>query len=130
MTDLQWLATTILLTLLTAFPYVLRRIATIGLMRTLGNPAAGDAAELPLWAQRARSAHANAVENLVLFAPALIAAHLHNPQAPALATAAQVYFYARLMHYVVYMAGVPVLRTLAYFVGIGATVAVLATLMA
>jgi uncharacterized MAPEG superfamily protein len=129
MTDLQWLAAIVLLTLLSAFPYVLARIVTIGLVRTMGNPAAGDAAALPAWAQRARCAHANAVENLVLFAPALIAAHLHNPQAPMLAVAAEVYFIARLVHYAVYMAGVPVLRTLAYFAGIAATLAVLATLM-
>jgi uncharacterized MAPEG superfamily protein len=47
-----------------------------------------------------------------------------------LATAAEVYFFARLTHYVVYAAGIPVLRTLAYFVGLGATLAVLWTLLA
>jgi uncharacterized MAPEG superfamily protein len=82
------------------------------------------------WAQRARSAHANAVENLVAFAPALVAAHLHNPQAAVLATAAPIYFFARLAHYVFYAAGVPALRTLAYFAGFGATLAILATLLA
>ncbi|HWB44624.1 MAG TPA: MAPEG family protein [Hyphomicrobiaceae bacterium] len=130
MNDLQWLAATILLTLLSAFPYIIKRILTIGLPRTLGNPGAGDNAEMAPWAQRAKLAHANAVENLILFAPALIAAHLHNPKAATLATAAQVYFFARLTHYVVYGAGVPIVRTLAYLVGIGATVVVLATLMA
>ena len=130
MNDLQWLAATILLTLLGAFPYVIQRTLVIGVPRTLGNPGAGDNAGLAAWAQRARSAHANAVENLVGFAPALVAAHLHNPQAPVLATAAQVYFLARLAHYVVYTAGVPVVRTLAYFVGLGATLVVLATLLA
>jgi uncharacterized MAPEG superfamily protein len=130
MNDLQWLAATILLTLLGAFPYVIQRIFTIGLARTLGNPDAGDNAAMAPWAQRARLAHANAVENLVLFAPALIAAHLHGPQAPTLAIAAQVYFFARLTHYVAYAAGVPVVRTLAYFVGLGAIVVVLATLVA
>ena len=129
MTDLQWLAATILLTLLGAFPYVIQRTFRIGLPRTLGNPGAGDDAEMAPWAQRAKRAHANAVENLVLFAPALIAAHLGNPQAPALATAALVYFLARLTHYVVYATGVPVLRTLAYFVGLGATLVVLGTLL-
>jgi uncharacterized MAPEG superfamily protein len=130
MNDLQWLAATIVLTLLGAFPYVVNRVLAIGLPRALGNPRAGDDAEMALWAQRAKFAHANAVENLILFAPALIAAHLHGAQAPALATAAQVYFFARLAHYVVYAAGAPILRTLAYLVGVGATVAVLATLMA
>jgi len=130
MTDLQWLAATILLTLLGAFPYVLQRMFKIGLPRTLSNPSVGDNAEMASWAQRARSAHANAVENLVAFAPALVAAHLHNPQATVLATATQVYFFARLTHYVVYAAGVPVVRTLAYFAGLGATLVVLVTLLA
>ena len=130
MTDLQWLAAIILLTVLGAFPYVLQRIVQIGLVRTLGNPGAGDNAEMPPWAQRAKSAHANAVENLVAFGPALVAAHLHASQAPVLATAAQVYFLARLAHYVVYAAGIPVARTLAYFVGLGATLVVLSTLLA
>lgn len=129
MTDLQWLAAIILLTVLGAFPYVLQRIAGIGLMRTLGNPGASDNAEMPLWAQRAKSAHANAVENLVAFGPALIAAHLHAPQAPGLAAAAQVYFLARLAHYIVYVAGIPVVRTLAYFVGLGATLVALSILL-
>jgi uncharacterized MAPEG superfamily protein len=130
MTDLQWLAAIILLTVLGAFPYVLQRIVSIGLWRTLGNPSVGDNAGIPPWAQRAKSAHANAVENLVAFAPALVAAHLHTPQAPVLVTATQVYFVARLVHYVVYAAGVPVVRTLAYFVGLAATLVVLATLLA
>lgn len=130
MTDLQWLAATILLTVLGAFPYVLQRIVSIGLWRTLGNPSVGDNAEMLAWAQRAKKAHANAVENLVAFAPALVAAHLHTPQAPVLVTAAQVYFFARLVHYVVYAAGVPAVRTLAYFVGLGATLTVLSTLLA
>jgi uncharacterized MAPEG superfamily protein len=130
MNDLQWLAATILLTLLGALPYVMQRTLKIGLPRTLGNPGAGDNAEMASWAQRARLAHANAVENLAAFAPALVAAHLHNPQAPVLATAAQVYFLARLAHYVVFAAGLPAVRTLAYLTGLGATLVVLATLVA
>jgi uncharacterized MAPEG superfamily protein len=130
MTDLQWLAATILFTALTVFPYVLERIFKIGLWRTMDNPDPADEAKMSSWGQRAKRAHINAVENLVLFAPALIAAHVHNPQASVLATAAEVYFFARLTHYVVYAAGIPVLRTLAYFVGLGATLAVLWTLLA
>jgi uncharacterized MAPEG superfamily protein len=129
MTDLHWLAATILLTLLGAFPYVLQRIVRIGFLRTLDNPRIADVEEVTAWAQRARCAHANAVENLVAFAPALIAAHLHNSQAPILATAPPVYFLARLVHYLVYAAGVPVIRTVAYFVGLGATLAILSTVL-
>jgi uncharacterized MAPEG superfamily protein len=82
------------------------------------------------WAQRAKRAHINAVENLVAFAPALVAAHLANPGAPLLAMAAEVYFIARLTHYVAYAAGVRFIRTLAYLAGLGAALAVLATLLA
>ncbi len=129
MTDLQWLAATILLTLLGAFPYIIQRTTRLGLPRAMGNPGAGDDAEMAAWAQRAKRAHANAVENLVLFAPALIAAHLSNAQPSLLATTAQVYFLARLTHYVVYTAGVPVIRSLAHIVSIGATLVVLRMLL-
>lgn len=130
MTDLQWLAATILLTLLGAFPYIIQRTLTVGLPRSLGNPGADNDAKMAPWAQRAKRAHANAVENLVLFAPALVAAHDCNARPSVLATAALVFFLARLTHYVVYAAGVPVVRTLAHLVGLGATLAVLATLLA
>jgi uncharacterized MAPEG superfamily protein len=60
--------------------------------------------------------------------PLLIAAQLHNPQAPAPAAAGMVYFLAMLTHYLVYTAGVPALRTLAYFLGLGATLVALSTL--
>jgi hypothetical protein len=59
MTDLQWLAATILLTLLGAFPYILQRTLRIGLPRALGNPCGGDDAEMAPWAQRAKRAHAH-----------------------------------------------------------------------
>ncbi|MGB0507709.1 MAG: MAPEG family protein, partial [Pikeienuella sp.] len=61
--------------------------------------------------------HKNAVENLVVFAPLVLAAHIVGTNSEMTATAAMVYFLARLVHYVVYVMAVPVVRTLAFAVG-------------
>jgi uncharacterized MAPEG superfamily protein len=107
--------------------YVFDRFVRIGIARTLGNPAATDGEAQSAWARRAKLAHANAVENLAVFAPlALLAMHL-GVGTTALATrAAATYFFARVVHFLVYAAGIPGLRTTAFLVGFGAQLALLA----
>lgn len=114
--ELFWLALTLGMTALFVFPYVLNRVAVRGLMGTMANPSTSDK-PLAAWAQRAHRAHANAVENLALFAPAAIAVHVASLGNTLTATACALYFFSRLTHYVVYTAGVPGLRTLAFFGG-------------
>ncbi len=114
--ELWWLSLTLALTALLAFPYVLNRIAVRGLMGTMGNPSA-DEKPVPAWAQRAQRAHGNAVENLVVFAPAVLAVQMANLGDAMTATACSLFFFSRLVHYIVYTAGVPVVRTLAFFGG-------------
>ena len=70
------------------------------------------------------AAHKNAVENLVVFAPAVLVAHLVGVSSGVTTTAAILYFFARLAHYVVYTAGIPVARTLAFAVGAFSTLAI------
>lgn len=103
-------------------PYTLALIARGGLMAAMGNHDA--APDLPAWAQRAKRAHANAVENLALFAPLLLLATIIAPGAASVVLAAHVYLVARLVHYCVYVAGVPVIRTLAFVTGWGATIGI------
>jgi uncharacterized MAPEG superfamily protein len=62
------------------------------------------------------------VENLVVFAPLAIAVHVANLSTAATATAAMVYFYARLVHFIVFTAGIPGVRTLSFLVGCGCQV--------
>ena len=114
--DLYWLALTLAMTALLAFPYVLNRIAVRGVAGAMANPSPEDRPMAP-WAQRAQRAHANAVENLVVFAPAVLAVQMLNRADSLTATACALYFFARLLHYVVYTAGVPVARTLAFVGG-------------
>lgn len=121
---LYWLALTALVTGFFWAVYVLNRFAAVGVFESLGNPKP-DWPPLADWAQRAKAAHANAIENLMIFAPlVLIAAILpHDSLHAAAAQLAQVYFFGRLAHFVLYTAGVPYARTLAFFAGLYAQVA-------
>ena len=77
----------------------------------------------PPWAARAQRAHLNAVENLAIFAALVAAVVLSGASSGATATAAAIFFFARLAHFAVYCAGAPVIRTVLFFVGVGCQVA-------
>ena len=86
-------------------PHVLEGFLRRGLLVAMGNPSADDPAP-PAWADRAKRAHANAVANLVVFAPlALTASHL-GVSTLITAFAAKTYLVARLAHYLIYIAGI------------------------
>jgi uncharacterized MAPEG superfamily protein len=99
-------------------PYVLNRLAVGGLAATVGYPA--DPLALAPWAQRLRAAHANAVENLVVFAALILAAQIMGVSTPAIAKAGALYLWSRILHAITYTLGVPWLRTLAFVGGFAA----------
>lgn len=109
------------LTLVTAFtallwvPYILDRIAVRGLLDAVGYPT--DPKPQSGWAQRLMRAHANAVENLVVFGLLVLIAQLNNVSTPAIGTAAMVYFWARVAHAASYTFAIPWLRTLTFTAG-------------
>jgi len=114
-TDLKMLAWVAALTALMWLPYILARIQTSGLMRTLTYVA--DDEPLPGWAARAKKAHGNAIENLAPFAAVVIVAQLVGAANGTTALWAVIYFWARVVHYVGYATGVPFVRTLSFAVG-------------
>ena len=118
-TELHVLCLVTVFTLLLWLPYVLARIATRGLMATMGNPDPLLPPDPP-WAQRAKLAHQNAIENLAVFAPLVLIVAVMGISTPSTVLAVKLYLGARVVHYIVYAAGVPVLRTLAFFVGVAA----------
>jgi uncharacterized MAPEG superfamily protein len=118
--ELHMLALIATATVLMWMPYMLARIATRGVWRTFQNPDPSFAPD-PAWAERARRAHANAVENLAVFAPLVVIAAIAGISTPMTIAACQTYVAARLVHYVVYAAGIPVIRTLAFAAGFVAT---------
>jgi uncharacterized MAPEG superfamily protein len=115
-------------TVLMWIPYTIARILTRGLMPALSNPDPSYKTD-PVWAGRARRAHANAVENLAVFAPLVIVAALMGVSTPATILAAKLYLAARLVHYFAYAAGIPVIRTLAFVLGVVATLVFAATIL-
>jgi len=120
--ELLWLTLTVVLTGLMWVPYILDRIMVRGLMGAMGNPKRGDKPQSP-WAQRLYFAHTNAVENLIIFAPLVLILDAQGHSTESTVIACAVYFWARLVHAVVYTMGVPVVRTLAFAVGFVAQVA-------
>tara|TARA_B100000767_G_C19663387_1_gene492018 strand:+ start:422 stop:817 length:396 start_codon:yes stop_codon:yes gene_type:complete len=110
--ELEVLAVTCGVTLLMWLPYVLARIKIVGLMALLSYRS--DDVALPAWAMRAKRAHNNTIENLVPFAGLVIVAHLLNVTNDATYAAAVSYFGFRIAHYVVFIFGVPVVRTLTF----------------
>lgn len=113
--ELKWLVYTIVLTSLLWVPYILNRIKVQGLVQALGYPSSSTPPHSP-WAERAMKAHANAVENLVLFAPLVLVVHVLGVSTDATRIAVVVYFAMRLLHYFAYMFAVPIVRTLVFAV--------------
>jgi uncharacterized MAPEG superfamily protein len=114
-TELVYLACAAAFTGLLWIPYVLDRMAKRGLVDTVGYPA--DPRPQSPWAQRLQKAHANAVENLVVFATLVLVAEIAGITGGVVATAAVLYFWSRVVHAIAYALAVPWLRTLAFFGG-------------
>ena len=69
------------------------------------------------------------MENLAIFVPAVLVAHVLNISTPATKLAVVIYFFARLLHFVVYSAGIPAARTLAFTAGWIAQMIILASIL-
>ena len=104
-------------------PYVLGRMTTHGVLRAIGTPGPGYPADAP-WVDRARRAHLNAIENLAVFAPLVLVGAIIGVSTRTTVLSAEIYVAARLAHYVIYAAGIPVVRTLAFLIGACATLAI------
>jgi uncharacterized MAPEG superfamily protein len=102
--ELTYLVATAILTGLLWIPSVLGQVQTRGFLKPQ------DYVDLPSsplapWAVRANRAHINAVENFSTFAAVVFVAHLAGVATPLTAGAAAVYFWARLIHAIVFISG-------------------------
>jgi uncharacterized MAPEG superfamily protein len=114
-TELLYLVWVTVLTGLIWVPYILDRIAVWGITEAVGYPESPKP-QSP-WARRMIKAHYNAVENLVVFATLVLAAHALGVSNNVTATACVVYFWARVVHLAAYTFAMPWVRTLAFAVG-------------
>ena len=117
-TELFYLALVAALTGVLWMPYVLDRFGVWGLLPTVSYPQ--DPPPLHPWAQRLMRAHANAIENLAVFATLVLVANAAGVSNAAIATASMVYFFARVVHALAYVFAIPWVRTVAFLVGFAA----------
>jgi uncharacterized MAPEG superfamily protein len=93
---------------------IINRITETGAWATLKSPRIKANAD---WAERLRSAHANAVENPVIFSPLVITIQITQLSTPLTAIVGKFYFFARVIHLVAYAGNIPVIRTMAFATG-------------
>ena len=115
-TETYWLVWSILLTATLWVPYILNRLIEQGVLKAIWDPDGETASEIG-WAKRLMAAHANAVENLVIFAALVIILNLSGISTTLTVFASALYFFSRLAHVVLFTLRTPVLRIVAFFGG-------------
>ena len=115
------------LTAIMWMPYILNMIAVRGLLNAVGYP--DEPEPLSPWAAKMKAAHANAIENLVVFATLVLIADAANVSNATTVLACQLYFWARLVHMLSYTFAIPWVRTLAFAAGFGCQVALVLQLI-
>ncbi|MFV2073192.1 MAG: MAPEG family protein [Thermoanaerobaculales bacterium] len=120
-TELCYLALVATFTAFMWIPYILNLMMVRGIPAAVGYPE--NPAPLAPWAQRMKAAHANAVENLVVFAALVMVANTVVATSSCTAAAAAVYFWARVVHFFAYTFRVPWVRTIAFVASWAAQIA-------
>ncbi len=114
-TELTYLTWVTALTAVLWMPYILNMIAVRGLLDAVGYPE--NPPPMAPWAERMKAAHANAVENLVVFAALVLVADAAGVSNGMTVMVCQAYFWLRLLHVVAYTFAVPWVRTLTFVGG-------------
>ncbi len=115
------------LTALIWMPYVVNIILVRGLVDAVGYPQ--DPEPMSPWAAKMKAAHANAVENLVVFATLVLIANAAGVSNETTVMACTVYFWARVLHLVSYTLAIPWIRTVAFVIGFGCQAALVLQLI-
>lgn len=118
------------LTLLSLFmgSFFRNRLWTLaGMKVALGNR---DKVPLPSpLAGRADRAAMNTLENFVIFAALALTAHAAGAEGEQVALGAAIFFWARVIYLIVYIAGIPYLRTLVWAAGLGGELLMVAAML-
>lgn len=77
-----------------------------------------DLPEPSVFNRRATRLYKNMLENMVLFVPLVLVAHVSELSNSMTLLGAQIFFYARVAHAVIYLAGWPMVRPLAWFTSV------------
>ena len=114
--EMMLLVWAVLLTVVQAVVAVQGAMMQVGLGTLMGNREG--IPEIRGWGGRAARAHRNMLENLVLFAALVLAAVIAGKTNDMTLLGAQIFLYARIAYAVVYIAGLPWIRTAVWAVSI------------
>ena len=107
-------------------------VAVLGAQSQIGLPTlAGNRENMPAltgWGLRAQRAHLNMLESLVVFAIVVLVAHAIGRMNETTALGAALFFWGRLAYAIVYVIGVPWLRTAVWAVSVAGILMVLSQL--
>lgn len=120
--DLQMLVWSAALAILQMVIAVTIAITEVGLPKLAGNRE--DVPRLSGWAGRAQRAHLNMLESLVVFAIVVIVAQMTGRANATTALGTTLFFWSRVAYALVYVAGIPWLRTLIWGVSLAGIIMV------
>jgi uncharacterized MAPEG superfamily protein len=124
--ELRYLIYVAILMGLLWIPYILAHIAQVGPLKALGYP---DTVEMPEWAARLKRAHYNTVENIPLFAVAVLAGEIRNVHTATTLACATIFFWARAAYPVAAVANIWGTRTGTFAVAWAAVMVYLFTVL-
>jgi uncharacterized MAPEG superfamily protein len=114
--DLKYLLFSVLLTFVQVLIAAASTTQHVGLSVAAGNREG--LGELTGFTGRARRAHLNMVENMVLFTALVLVATVAQKTNATTAMGALIFFWARLVYAVIYLLGIAWLRTIAWVVSV------------
>jgi uncharacterized MAPEG superfamily protein len=114
--DLKYLLYSVILTFVQVLIAAAMANQAVGLTTLAGNREG--MADMTGIAGRAKRAHLNMIENMVLFTALVLIAGAAGKANANTAMGAMIFFWARLAYAIVYLVGVPWLRTVVWFVSV------------
>jgi uncharacterized MAPEG superfamily protein len=114
--ELKYLALTAILTASLWIPYVISQVATNGPLRP-ENYVDPTMRPLPPWGIRANRLYLNAVETFAPFAALVVVIQVAGKNDSMTAFWAMSFFWLRLAHAIVFLIGIPYIRTIIFVLG-------------
>ncbi len=108
-TELTYLFLSALLLAMAWIPHIVGQVLASGPLTADDYSNLRDQADFPAWVRRANRAHVNLVEQFGAFAVLVLMAHSLGVTSGTMALAAAVFFWARIAHFIVFIAGVGIL---------------------
>lgn len=125
--DLKLLLWTVALTFIEVLVAVLGANTQVSLATLAGNR--DPEPQFTGWVARARRAHRNMLESLPLFIALVLMAQVAGKTNAQTLLGAELFFWGRLAHWLIYLAGIPWLRTLAWLVSVVGLILIFAQLV-